>query len=89
MARSTGQMRQLHALALMVDFIDNKSSRPATDFQKMLFDPANPNSMSSIYRDMSYGNLEATGEVIPCARATALYILHGRRKRFTGAARPP
>ena len=40
MARSTGQTRQLHALALMVDFSDNKGSRPAAEFQKMLFDPS-------------------------------------------------
>ena len=46
--------------------------RPAVEFKKMLFDPANPNSMSSIYREMSYGNLEVTGEVIPYVRAHSL-----------------
>jgi immune inhibitor A len=76
MARSTGQTRQLHALALMVDFSDNKGFRPAADFQKLLFDPANPNSMSSIYREMSYGNLEVTGEVIPYVRAPQPYTFY-------------
>jgi immune inhibitor A len=84
MARSTGQTRQLHALALMVDFSDNKGSRSAADFQKMLFDPANPNSMSSIYREMSYGNLEVNGEVIPYVRAPQPYTYYTAGESGTG-----
>ena len=47
--------RKLHALALLVDFSDNKGTRPAADFQKMLFDPTNPNSMTSYYNKISGG----------------------------------
>src|SRR5262249_37521723 len=88
MARSTGQTRQLHALALLVDFSDNEGSRPAVDLQKMLFDPTNPNSMSSIYREMSYGNLEVTGEVIPYVRAPQPYTFYTAGKSGTGKNYP-
>ena len=64
MARAPAGPRKLHALALMVDFSDNVGSRPAAEFQGMLFDASNADSMTSIYRGMSYGKLEVTGEVI-------------------------
>jgi immune inhibitor A len=74
MQRATpGQPRKLHAIALLVDFSDNIGQRPPSDFQKMLFDPGNPNSMTSIYRDMSYGMLEVTGEVVGYVRAPKPY----------------
>ncbi len=88
MARSTGQTRKLHALALMVDFSDNKGSRPAAEFQKMLFDSANPDSMSSIYREMSYGNLEVTGEVIGYVRAPQPYTYYTAGESGTGMNYP-
>jgi immune inhibitor A len=65
--------RKLHALALLVDFPDNKGTRPASDFQTMLFDSSNPDSMTSIYRDLSYGALDVTGEVIGYVRAPKPY----------------
>jgi immune inhibitor A len=88
MARSTGETRRLHAMGLMVDFSDNKGSRPAAEFQKMLFDPKNPNSMSSIYREMSYGTLEVSGEVIPYVRAPQPYTFYTAGESGTGNKYP-
>lgn len=88
MARSTGEPRTLHALALMVDFSDNKGTRPAVDFQRMLFDAANPDSMSSIYREMSYGNLDVTGEVIGYVRAPQPYAYYTAGESGTGTNYP-
>ena len=34
--------KKLHALALIVDFPDNAGTRPAADFDKLLFDASNP-----------------------------------------------
>jgi immune inhibitor A len=88
MARSTGLTRKLHALALMVDFNDNKGSRPAAEFQTMLFDPANPDSMSNIYREMSYGNLDVTGEVIDYVRVSQPYTYYTAGESGTGEDYP-
>jgi immune inhibitor A len=88
MARSTGETRQLHALALMVDFSDNKGTRPAAEFQQMLFDPSNPNSMSSIYREMSYGMLEVSGEVVSYVRAPRPYKFYTAGESGTGTNYP-
>ena len=52
----------------------------------MLFDPSNPNSMSSIYRELSYGNLEVTGEVIPYVRAPQPYKFYTAGKSGTGTS---
>ena len=88
MARADGEKRTLHALALMVDFSDNKGTRPAADFQKMLFDPTNPDSMTSIYREMSYGQLEVTGEVIGYVRAPQPYTFYTGAESGTGTNYP-
>ena len=88
MARSAGETRKLHALALMVDFSDNKGTRPAAEFQKMLFDPTNPDSMASIYREMSYGQLEVTGEVIGYVRAPQPYTFYTGGESGTGTNYP-
>lgn len=68
-----GQPRKLHAVAFMVDFSDNVGERPAAEFQKMLFDLDNPDSMANYYRDVSGGMLEMTGEVIDWIRAPEPY----------------
>ncbi|HEY5892660.1 MAG TPA: M6 family metalloprotease domain-containing protein [Chthoniobacterales bacterium] len=65
--------RTLHALALLVDFADNPGTRPATDFQAMLFDATNPGSMTSIYKDLSYSALTVTGEAIGYVRVPRAY----------------
>jgi len=85
---SPSQPRQLHALALLVDFSDNKGTRPAADFQKMLFDPANPDSMASLYRDMSYGALDLTGEVVGYVRAPKPYSFYTAGDSGTGTNFP-
>ena len=54
----------------------------------MLFDPSNPNSMSSIYRELSYGTLEVTGEVIPYVRAPQPYKFYTAGKSGTGTKYP-
>jgi hypothetical protein len=70
----------------MVDFSDNKDPgrRPTS---RKCFDPANPNSMSSIYRDVPR-NLEVTGEVIPYVRATALHVPHAGGTEITTRTMP-
>lgn len=89
MARAVaGQKRNLHALALLVDFSDNKGTRPAADFQKMLFDPASKDSMTTLYREMSYGMLEVTGEVIGYLRAPQPYAYYTAGESGTGEDYP-
>jgi immune inhibitor A len=88
MERASSTPRKLHALALLVDFSDNKGTRPAAEFQKMLFDPGNPDSMTNIYREMSYGMLEVTGEVIGYVRAPNPYSFYTAGESGTGANYP-
>jgi immune inhibitor A len=88
MARASGKPRKLHSLALLVDFSDNTGKQPAAEFQKMLFDPGNPDSMTNIYRDMSYGLLEVTGEVIPYVRAPQPYAYYTAGESGTGNMYP-
>ncbi|MDB5851553.1 MAG: hypothetical protein JWP29_5305 [Rhodoferax sp.] len=80
--------RKLHAIALLVDFSDNRGTRPAAEFQKMLFDPANPDSMTTIYREMSYGMLEVTGEVLGYVRAPRPYAFYAAGESGTGTNFP-
>ncbi len=75
---------KLHALALMVDFSDNKGTRPAAEFQSLLFDPANPSSMTSYYKKLSYGALEVTGEVLGYVRAPQPYTYYTAGESGTG-----
>jgi len=88
MARATAKPRKLHALALLVDFSDSKGKQPAAEFQKMLFDPANPDSMTSIYRDMSYGMLDVSGEVVGYVRAPKPYSFYTAGESGTGTNYP-
>ncbi len=64
--------RSMHTIALLVDFSDNKGTRSAKEFEKVLFDKANPDSMTNFYRQLSYGALDLTGEVIGYVRAPLL-----------------
>ena len=82
-APSTGS-RKLHALALMVDFSDNQGTRQPAEFRTMLFDPANPDSMTSIYKELSGGLLEVTGEVIGYVRAPQPYGYYTAGESGTG-----
>lgn len=83
-----GEVRKLHALALMVDFSDNKGQRAAADFQKMLFDPTQPDSMTTIYREMSYGMLDISGEVVGYVRAPKPYAYYTAGDSGTGSTYP-
>src|SRR5437879_13221257 len=47
--------------------------RRPKDFERLLFDKANPNSMTNFYRQLSYGALDVTGEVIGYVRAPQPY----------------
>jgi immune inhibitor A len=89
MERATaGKVRKLHGLALLVDFSDNKGQRAAADFQKMLFDPTQPDSMTTIYREMSYGMLEISGEVVGYVRAPKPYAYYTAGESGTGSTYP-
>ena len=67
------QPRKLHAVAFLVDFSDNVGVRPVADFQRLLFDRDNPDSLANYYRDISCGMLDMTGEVIDWIRAPLPY----------------
>lgn len=68
--------RKLHALALLVDFSDNKGTRPAADFQKLLFDPANPSSLTSYFKTISGGQIEVSGEAVGYVRTPKPYTFY-------------
>jgi immune inhibitor A len=80
--------RKLHALALLVDFADNVGARPASEFAKLLFDANDPNSMTSYYRDVSYGELDVTGEVVGYIRAPHPYSYYTNGESGTGDSVP-
>jgi immune inhibitor A len=80
--------RHMHAVALLVDFSDNKGTRSALEFEKVLFDKANPNSVASFYRQLSYGAFDLTGEVIGYVRAPQLYSYYTASESGTGSNYP-
>src|SRR5438874_791646 len=80
--------RKVHAIALLVDFSDYKGKRRAEDFEKLLFDKANPNSMANFYRQLSYGALDLTGEVIGYVRAPKPYSYYTATESGTGTNYP-
>jgi immune inhibitor A len=89
MARAVaGQPRKLHALALLVDFGDNKGVRPAAEFQQMLFDPTNPDSMTNLYREMSHGLLDVSGDVVGYVRVPNSYAYYTAGDSGTGNTYP-
>jgi immune inhibitor A len=80
--------RKVHAIALLVDFSDKKGIRRAKDFENLLFDKAKPNSMTNFYRQLSYGALELTGEVIGYVRAPQPYSYYTASESGTGINYP-
>src|SRR5437762_12680151 len=80
--------RKMHAIALLVDFSDNKGMRRPKDFEKLLFDKANQNSMANFYRQLSYGALDVTGEVIGYVRAPQPYSYYTASESGTGSNYP-
>lgn len=88
MALAPSPTRKLHALALLVDFSDNKGKRPAAEFQKLLFDPANPSSLTSYYKTLSGGKLDVSGEAIGYLRAPQPYSFYTAGQSGTGSLFP-
>jgi immune inhibitor A len=82
------EKRKVHAIALLVDFSDNWGMQPTTEFKNLLFDKANPNSMTNFYRQLSYGALELTGEVIGYVRAPRSYSYYTAAESGTGTNYP-
>ena len=82
------EKRKIHAIALLVDFSDNKAMRRAKDFEKLLFDRANPNSVTNFYRQLSYGALEITGEAVGYVRAPQPYSYYTAAESGTGSNYP-
>jgi immune inhibitor A len=82
------EKRKVHAIALLVDFSDNRGMRRTTEFENLLFDKANPNSMTNFYRQLSYGALELTGEVIGYVRAPQPYSYYTATESGTGTNYP-
>jgi hypothetical protein len=82
------EKRKMHAIALLVDFSDNKGMRPAKDFENLLFDKANQNSMTNFYQQLSYGALSLTGEVIGYVRAPQPYSYYTATESGTGTNYP-
>jgi immune inhibitor A len=76
--------RRMHALALLVDFSDNKGTRPASEFQDMLFNPENATSLTSYYKKLSGGQLEVTGEAVDYVRAPKPYTFYTDGQSGTG-----
>jgi len=72
----TPGVRKLHALALLVDFTDNAGTRPAADFERLLFDQTNPGSMASYYKAISGGQLDVSGEAVGYLRMPHPYAFY-------------
>ena len=83
-ALPTGK-QTLNCLVLLVDFSDNKGTKSAAHYEKLLFDQADPNSMASFYRELSYGQLEVTGTVVPWIRAAKPYSSYTNGASGTGS----
>ena len=79
---------KLNCLVLLVDFADNRGARTPADFHKLLFDPANPDSMHNFYRELSYGGLNVTGQVSGWIRAKHPYAFYTAGKSGTGTSFP-
>jgi immune inhibitor A len=82
------EKRKMHAIALLVDFSDNRGMRRTIEFANLLFDKANPNSMTNFYRQLSYGALELTGEVVGYVRAPQPYSYYTAAESGTGSNYP-
>lgn len=64
-----GGRTTLHCLVLLVDFSDMPGQQTKSHYERLLFDPGNPGSMHSFYKDMSHGQLTVTGHVTDWLRA--------------------
>lgn len=78
----------LNCLVLLVDFADNRGTKPRAAFEKLLFDAADPGSMRSFYRDLSYGALDVKGRVTDWIRADHPYSHYTAGASGTGNGFP-
>jgi immune inhibitor A len=74
----------LNCLVLLVDFSDNVGKEQPAHYQQLLFDQTNPNSMTTFYKEMSYGNLTVTGQVTDWIRAANPYGFYTDGQSGTG-----
>jgi immune inhibitor A len=74
----------LNCLVLLVDFSDNPGTQTAAHFEHLLFDMANPNSMASFYKEISYGKLKVQGSVVGWLRAPQPYSFYTAGESGTG-----
>lgn len=75
----------MNCLVLLVDFSDNQGTQTPAHFQNLLFDSANPNSMRSFYKDLSYGKLDVQGQVTGWIRAQHPYSYYTNGQSGTDA----
>ena len=78
----------LNCLVLLVDFPDNVGSAAPSHFEKLLFDQANPNSMATFYKEMSFGTLTVTGQVTQWIHAANPYSFYTSGESGTGGNFP-
>ncbi|MBA2585519.1 MAG: immune inhibitor A [Chthoniobacterales bacterium] len=88
LAKAPARKRKMHALALLVDFSDSEGVRPAKDFEKLLFEKSNPNSMTNFYKKLSYGAIEVTGEAVGYVHAPQPYSFYTANESGTGTNFP-
>ncbi len=78
----------LQCLVLLVDFSDNPGNTSPQHYQHLLFDAANPDSMRSFYRELSYGKLDIDGIVTEWLRAPHPYSFYTNGSSGTGNSFP-
>ncbi len=60
---ASGALGKRRALALMVDFSDNRGSKTPGHYHDLLFNDKKSGSMRSFYKEISYGKIEVDGVV--------------------------
>ncbi len=78
----------LNCLVLLVDFADNVGTTAPSHFENLLFDRNNPDSMASFYHELSYGQLNVTGQVVGWLRASEPYAHYTAGESGTGGNFP-
>lgn len=82
--RSPSAKTTLNCLVLLVDFPDNVGAKTPADYQHLLFDVSNKDSMAQFYNQMSYGKLTVTGVVTSWIRAKNPYKYYTDGQSGTG-----
>ncbi len=84
--RSRPTTGKLRCLVLLVDFSDNQGTRPAQDFQDMLFSQGTypTGSLRDFYKENSYGQLDVDGQVVGWLRLPQKYSYYVNGKNGGG-----